>query len=96
VTKVVPGGCEFLVLSFHWKDLKASADSCILLTTPPQKLFKIYLVISHINSQFQTLCLAQQEISVNELLTLWKSCLSFQTIPSTEIVTVQNKDSSCV
>jgi hypothetical protein len=42
----------------------------------PQKLFKIYLVISHINSKFRTLYLAEQEISVNALVTLWKGCLS--------------------
>jgi len=40
VTKVVPDSCKFLVLSFHWTDLKASVDSCILLTTPPRTHLK--------------------------------------------------------
>jgi hypothetical protein len=44
----------------------------------PQKLFKIYATIRHLNSQFQTLYLPQQDISVDDSLTLWKGHLSFK------------------
>jgi len=43
-----------------------------------QKLFKIYPLIRHLNSKFQTLYLPQQNISVDESLTLWKGRLSFK------------------
>jgi hypothetical protein len=83
VTKVVPDGYKFLVLLFHWTDFRAPADTCILLTTAPRIHLKDHKncsksIITHINSKFQILYLAHQDISVKELLTLWKGCLSFK------------------
>jgi hypothetical protein len=43
-----------------------------------QTLFKIYPIIRHLNSKFHSLYLPQQDISVDESLTLWKGCLSFK------------------
>jgi len=44
----------------------------------PPKLFKIHLIIAHLNSKFQALYLPSQNISVDESLTLWKGRLSFK------------------
>jgi hypothetical protein len=44
----------------------------------PEKLFKIFPVISHLNNKFQELYLPNQDISIDESLTLWKGCLSFK------------------
>jgi hypothetical protein len=38
----------------------------------PKKLFKIFAVISHLNNKFQELYLPNQDISIDESLTLWK------------------------
>jgi hypothetical protein len=43
-----------------------------------QKLFKIYPIMRHLNLKFQNLYLPQQDVSVDESLILWKSCLSFK------------------
>jgi hypothetical protein len=48
----------------------------------PPKLFRIFPVISHLNSKFQTLYLPYQNISTDESLTVWKGRLAIQTIPS--------------
>jgi hypothetical protein len=42
------------------------------------KTVQIYPIIRHLNSKFQTLYLPQQDISVDESLTLWKGRLSFE------------------
>jgi hypothetical protein len=44
----------------------------------PAKLYKIFPVMSHLNSKFQTLFLPAQNISVDGSLTLWKGRLSFK------------------
>ncbi|PNF18924.1 hypothetical protein B7P43_G18030, partial [Cryptotermes secundus] len=44
----------------------------------PQKLFKIFPLISHLNKKFQEIYLPSQNISVDESLTLWKGRLSFK------------------
>jgi hypothetical protein len=44
----------------------------------PKKLFKIFPAISHHNNKFQELYLPNQDISIDESLTLWKGCLSFK------------------
>jgi hypothetical protein len=44
----------------------------------PQKLFKVFPIISHLNKKFQELYLPRQNISVDESLTLWKGRLSFK------------------
>jgi hypothetical protein len=44
----------------------------------PQKLFKIFPVISHLNKKFQELYLPNRDISIDETLTLWKGRLSFK------------------
>jgi hypothetical protein len=44
----------------------------------PQKLFKIFPVISHLNKKFQELYLPNRDISIDEALTLWKGRLSFK------------------
>jgi hypothetical protein len=44
----------------------------------PKKLFKIFPVISHLNKTFQELYLPNQDISIDESLTLWKGRLSFK------------------
>ena len=43
----------------------------------PSKLFKIFPVLCHLNSKFQTLYLPMQNIAIDESLTLWKGRLSF-------------------
>jgi len=42
----------------------------------PLRLFKIYPVICHLNIKFQTLYLSNQNIAIDESLTLWKRYLS--------------------
>jgi hypothetical protein len=44
----------------------------------PPKLFKICLVIQHLNNKFQSLYLPNQNIAIDESLTLWKGHLSFR------------------
>jgi len=44
----------------------------------PPILFKIYHVICHLNIKFQTLYLPNQNIAIDESLTLWKGCLSIR------------------
>jgi len=44
----------------------------------PSKLFKIYAVLSHLNTKFQSLYLPGQNIAIDELLTLWRGRLSFR------------------
>jgi hypothetical protein len=43
----------------------------------PKKLFP---VISHVNNRFQELYLPNQDISIDESLTLWNGCLSFNAL----------------
>jgi hypothetical protein len=50
----------------------------------PEKLFKIFPVILHLNNKFQELYLPNKDISIDESLTLWKGHLSFnQYLPLT-------------
>ena len=42
----------------------------------PPILFKIYPVICHLNIKFQTLYLPNQNIGIDESMTLWKGRLS--------------------
>jgi len=44
----------------------------------PPRLFKIYPVICHLNIKFQTLYLPNQNIAIDESLTLWKGRLSIR------------------
>jgi len=45
----------------------------------PSKLFKIYPVLSHLNTKFQSLYLPGQNIAIiDESLTLWRGILSFR------------------
>jgi hypothetical protein len=44
----------------------------------PKKLFKNFPVISHLNKKFQELYLPNQDISIDESLTLWKGRLAFK------------------
>jgi len=44
----------------------------------PPKLFKIYPVLSHLNTKFQSLYLPGQNIAIDESLTLWRGTLSFR------------------
>lgn len=44
----------------------------------PPKLFKIYPVICHLNKKFQSLYLPNQNIAIDESLTLWTGCLSIR------------------
>ena len=44
----------------------------------PSKLFKIYPVLLHLNTKFQSLYLPGQNIAVDESLTLWRGRLSFR------------------
>jgi hypothetical protein len=44
----------------------------------PSKLFKIYPVLSHLNTKFQSLYLPGQNIAIDESLTLWRGRLSFR------------------
>ena len=44
----------------------------------PSKLFKIYPVLSHLNTKFQSLYLPRQNITTDEILMLWRGRLSFR------------------
>ena len=44
----------------------------------PSKLFKIYPVLSHLKTKFQSLYLPGQNIATDESLTLWRGRLSFR------------------
>jgi hypothetical protein len=44
----------------------------------PAKLFKIHPTVQHLNKKFQDLYLPNQDIVMDESLTLWKGCLSFK------------------
>ena len=44
----------------------------------PSKLFKIYPVLSHLNTNFQSLYLLGQNIAIDESLTLWRGRLPFR------------------
>ena len=44
----------------------------------PSKRFKIYPVLSHLNTKFQSLYLPGQNIAIDESLTLWRGRLSFR------------------
>ena len=44
----------------------------------PSKLFKIYRVLSHLNTKFQSLYLPGQNIAIDESLALWRGRLSFR------------------
>src|SRR5215510_1156610 len=44
----------------------------------PSKLFKIYPVLSHLNTKFQSLYLPGQNIAIDESLMLWTGRLSFR------------------
>ena len=44
----------------------------------PPRLLKIYPVICRLNIKFQTLYLPNQNIAIDESLTLWKGCLSIR------------------
>jgi hypothetical protein len=44
----------------------------------PPKLFKIYPLVSYLNSKFQNLYIPDQNIAIDESLTLWKGRLSFK------------------
>jgi len=44
----------------------------------PSKLFKIYPVLSHLNTKFQSLYLPGQNITIDEPLTLWRGRFSFR------------------
>ena len=44
----------------------------------PSKLFKIYPVLSHLNTKFQSLYLPGQNIAIDQSLMLWKGRLPFR------------------
>ena len=44
----------------------------------PSRLFKIYIVLSHLNTNFHSLYLPGQNIAIDESLTLWRGRLSFR------------------
>jgi len=44
----------------------------------PSKIFKIYPVLSHLNTKFHSLYLPGQNIAIDESLTLWGRKLSFR------------------
>ncbi|XP_069685025.1 piggyBac transposable element-derived protein 4-like [Periplaneta americana] len=60
------------------KFLRFSDSSSIKDYNGPEKLHKIYPIISHLNKKFQSLYLPSQNISVDKTLTLWKGKLSFK------------------
>jgi hypothetical protein len=61
--------CKFL----HFTD-----DESFNYFQGPNKLFKIFPVMSHLCNGFQEKYLPNQDISTDESLTLWKGCLSFK------------------
>jgi hypothetical protein len=61
--------CKFL----HFTDNESISNS-----EGPQKLFKIFPVISYLNNKFQNLYLPNQDIPIDESLMLWKGRLSFK------------------
>ena len=44
----------------------------------PSKIFKIYPVLSHLNTKFQSLCLPGQNVAIDESLMLWRGRISFR------------------
>ena len=60
------------------KYLHSANNENISTFVGPKKLFKIYPVIFHLNKKFQELCLPNQDISIDESMTLWKGRLSFK------------------
>ena len=61
--------CKFL--HFNDKNMKRQYNG-------PAKLFKIFPGIQHLNNRFQSFFYPDQDISINESLTLWKGRLSFK------------------
>ena len=61
--------CKFL----HFID-----NESLLTYQGPPILFKICPVICHLNIKFPTLYLPNQNIAIDESLTLWKKCLSIR------------------
>jgi hypothetical protein len=61
--------CKFL----HFSDNESVSNF-----QGPEKLFKIFPVILHLNNKFQELYLPNKDISIDESLTLWKGRLSFK------------------
>ncbi|XP_046402046.1 piggyBac transposable element-derived protein 4-like [Ischnura elegans] len=46
--------------------------------TGPKKIFKVYPIVSHLRSKFQTLYVPDENICIDESLTLWKGRLGFK------------------
>jgi hypothetical protein len=61
--------CKFL----HFTDNESNSNF-----EGPEKLFKIFPVISHLNNKFQELYLPNEDISIEESLTDWKGHVSFK------------------
>lgn len=61
--------CKFL----HFPDSTKTGNF-----TGPKKLFKIYPIVTPLNSKFKTSYTLSKNISVDESLLLWKSALSFR------------------
>ena len=54
------------------------------------KLFKIYPVLSHLNTKFQSLYLPGQNIAIDESLMLWRETF-FQTVYSPKVFQIWNQ-----
>jgi len=66
-------GFELIYKFLHFID----SESLPAYQGPP-RLFKIFPVICHLNIKFQTLYLPNQNITIDESLTLWKGRLSIR------------------
>jgi hypothetical protein len=64
---------EFIVRFLHFIDNSTASEY-----QGPVKLFKIHPVVQHLNKKFQNLYLPNQDIVIDESLTLWKGRLSFK------------------
>jgi hypothetical protein len=64
---------EIICKFFHFTDNETDSNF-----EGPEKLFKIFSVILHLNNKFQELYLPNKDISIDESQTLWKGRLSFK------------------
>jgi hypothetical protein len=64
---------EIICKFFHFSDNESVSNF-----QGPEKLFKIFPVILHLNNKSQELYLPKKKISIDESLTLWKGRLSFK------------------
>jgi hypothetical protein len=64
---------ELIVWYLHFFD-----NSTVNEYQGPAKIFKIYPILQHLNKELRNLYLQDQDIAIEESLTVWKGWLSFR------------------